>query len=125
MRLHLLAVTFLLPGVGEALPLAPGAASGAGALGASPGAPPLLVMSAELVVAVAADAASQERWAAQQLALWLSAMPGARQNSSCRVGLCAPKLVEPSAVGVRADNLNQQDPFIGTTSRTPWIFCRF
>lgn len=83
--MRLLAAALLLPGIAHALTHAPP--------------PPPLVMSADLVVAVAADAPSQERWAAQQLAFWLSAMPGARHNSSCHVGLCAPKLVEPSAVG--------------------------
>jgi hypothetical protein len=86
--MRLLLAIALLPGAGEAVPL--------GAM------PPPLFMSAELVVAVAADAPPQERWAAQQLAFWLRAMPGARINSSCPVGLCAPKLVEPSAIGAAA-----------------------
>ena len=65
--------------------------------GAEPPAP--LVMSGELVVAVAPGAASQELWAAQQLAKWMGAMPGAARNCSAKFPNCAPAIVAPTEVG--------------------------
>ena len=74
-----------------------------GARGALPlpteGTPPPLVMSSELVVAVAPDAPSQEQWAAKQLATWLGAMPGSARNCSAGWPQCAPALVSPADVG--------------------------
>jgi hypothetical protein len=80
----------LLPSTGQALPLI--------RKSRDVSTPPPLSMSSELVVAVASDAPSQERWAAQQLAQWLGAMPGASRNCSKGWPHCAPTLVAPSGV---------------------------
>lgn len=58
-------------------------------------------MSAEVVVAVAATAPPQERWAAQQLSLWLGALPGASSNCTLGRPHCGPALIAPSAVDGR------------------------
>ena len=65
-----------------------------------PASPPM-AMSAELVVAVAAAAPSQEQWAAEQLAHWLGALPGAPSNCTLGRPHCSPPLLDPSAIGGR------------------------